>query len=247
MELINKMLNTSSNISNVDKYALDSLRDLNITNLFKWYNHLLTNSIELNNKSGQIQIYNVFPESSKLPKNAYKISFSKCMNNNFPSAESDCYLTGNEIFDASFFHCKSELLHESEIIGNANLVFLVILKKLINYKLIGGLNYYSCNFEIIRSALDSTINEFRHTQLLDLIKDYDITDNNIIAVEMRLFHTIKFITQESNYCDKCKKVLKNIEINDLYSTNKMLTLSKCCNSYQIKDVNFSDLEIEVLI
>ena len=228
--------------------VMDYICDNNITNLLEWYNILLSNHFKLNCAYGKIQINRVFDEGLEINDMIYEINYIDNMNNEFKCSY---HCNTNSVNIGSRNEIKGtivKLFHISEEVSHPNFIVLVILKKLSNYKLTEGINYYFCNIEIIKSVLDETLNEFKNTQMIGLINKYDIETININVIKCSLFNTINHLISKTtnNHCKKCEKK-SNIKISDINSSHKMLSKCEYCNSNQITDAIPSNYQIEITI
>ena len=210
-----------------DELMMNYINKNNITNLAELYSVLITTYFQVYCTYGRINIYHISKEGSNSAENIYSLNFIEYINKTSAQVK----------------------IGESKLIAHPDLVFLVMVKKLSNYKLVEGINYYSCDIKNIENVFKSTINEFTTISLIDLITKYNIEDAKIKMLKSRLSNTLKYFILKCSKtrCVKCVENLPDIESIDVCNLYKMLTLSKCCTTYQITDIIPTNFQMEITI
>ena len=183
--------------------SLDYITDNKITNFSEWFESLVMNDLEEYNVCGpkqnvkktfcgRGQIYCASNVTFNLfGKNVYKIDVTQ-------------NITETLSFHTRLYPVASEILHLSEKLPYYEVALLVVYKKLIDYKIIECRSLYACDKDIIKSTIDSTVNEFKSTSLLDLMKRYDICNNVQNVIKEKLLCYVKLIFSNES---KSKKTL----------------------------------------
>ena len=220
-QLSAKIASNTENTSNVSTSPTNTIHD-NGTNLLEWYNNSLTKHFELNKTYGQIYcVSNVALKAYGY--NTYHLDFTENINGRLP-------------YYSKLLLDSLEVIYISHRVLHPDLIVSVIYKKMSEHKLSNGSDFYACNAKTIKSIIKSTINEFQSTPLINLIKKYDLYDE----IKTGSFNFIKKITDKGfiKRCAECEERNKNtktVEISDMSNPNKILIMTKCCNSYQIAD------------
>ena len=216
----------------------------NCKNLSDLYDILSSNYFMLFSKYGRIFCITALDP----PNNIYNIGFTEYINIELKYCK-EIYIEPSVIY-----------LSE-ERFSNSDLLVKIILKKLIvatilepiklsqDNNFLKCINFDKCDTESIKSLIDSTINEFKSTSLIDLIKKYNIKSDRVTSFKNALLEFIKSISIQglNKQCTLCETCSTNIEIGDISSSCKMLIMTDCCDALKIIDIIDCNSQIEIII